>query len=1607
MINNVKKIKFLKKVIYRENNKKKRIYNFKTTYRNNLYNEKITLLYKNKELIQIIEFSKKEKSLFLFDNNLKINENEIKHFSHKKQSKLDQYDDNYLKKRNNENNVNSENVKITNTEIISNTYEEEKKRNKKILVQKVNEKNNMLIMESKKNLKKKLNNIENICEIYNNLTYDKKKEASGKKHRNLYDISIKKNFNTVQKYMNTFEKNENKKNKLIIKYEMNDVNNLTIILDKCQKYNYVNYNLFDDICNFIRKKENVEFRKLIIISNIFIKLDYFNIEYFNYLFWEFLNMYTIPNRDLISMFCIFSNLKNINMYNILCLYKFNFIILHRLYSFSIYQLYNILNSYLKIHKNINKIKENVKDLSDGYIIFGDNSINKKYNNDDNQNKKINSESFKIFYKINFENKKNKKNSIDFIFFLVECLKKRKVVIENINRLVNIYDCLNVFFFSYIKDKIGCFFLKKIKSEYIIFNRKERKFLYKKRDDILQKYQKENENKIYQIECSKKNKSYDKYNSKSNLNKKNILNDNINNETKNILNRTNLNSNNLNNGFNNKLNDHSIKNSEIIQMKLIKKMKKKLSARIFIPFIKICDHNYCNDDNNNNNKLFDFFYYNYKYMNLKFDEKSLLITLSCFSKKSKILNDEVLSMLTLLIESKINYFKSEQIVDIMNSFSNIKNNKISNNILNFLIRFLFNNNKIIYLKDEQIKILLNTLIKKKYFINEDAVHFISNFVMNHKPHYKNLNNAHHYLFFHFHFNKLNNDFLNSLYCSLLNKNNIKFEELNKILSSTLIIPHNIKYQKEIFRLIDSSTLSILKKIYLKNSLVLKELNNIVDFIFYFNSLITSNVFKDYYCNIKKKKIISNNEKIIFINSTRNYNGVKKKNYNVIENNKKNYLFFLGKNYSNKRKLLNYYSYNSYNQIYSLVFSFNLRIFILIKKIFEKFLKLENSVTIKNSIIILLIKALSNLHELKIKTLKKKKSYTYFCINKKMKCRKNKITNNYFLKIINDINQNILFFLSKQNEEKIFFCNFYMLKNNYIFNDLNDKKSIYSYLKNKTDQIKNNKINIYNIILLMNFLSSYKIDEIILKKRCLRIKESSVYQNEERKNFDEIEKSLINNFLKCQKSKSFEEKREQLISVIYNEKKRKKSSLRNVIKKFFLTYKYKGCNYLEKFKYKKNLYINKIFINLERKMIKRRIQKLDDMMKLNSSFKNINKYNKFLICKFLKSWKKKKKYLILKSTNMSEYIKPNDLIELLFSTIIIFIRHFINNNFKKEKFSIYEKLIVFILDKMILLKKPKIINLSYHLYFKFILCINSLKYVFLKLFQKYFHILMYWKNIMYKNIGSKKTFKNYFDYTQSELTNQNEKLNLLRLSINDSDKKIKDFQESSLINRNSQLENHKSSYINLLNFPCISQTIYKYKLKNNNYSFEDDYFFKSYSLYRNIVHHNIYEEYSYLQNSSHKLYLHCMLLMRLMKKKSEKKKKKKRFIDKFKSKKKMKSIIFKSDFKIINVKKIELFHNHLIMIEVNKSNRTETKTFFFFVYSYFNLISLTKNRKDRNPIERNEKTFFKREMALILFLVQIILRRKFLTEINLIPICSEELNDIRNRNNLYLYLTKLLR
>lgn len=62
------------------------------------------------------------------------------------------------------------------------------------------------------------------------------------------------------------------------------------------------------------------------------------------------------------------------------------------------------------------------------------------------------------------------------------------------------------------------------------------------------------------------------------------------------------------------------------------------------------------------------------MNLTFDEKSLLITLSCFSKKGPLLFNDVIYMLTYLMEKKINYYNHEEIIDLMNSYSNMKNEK---------------------------------------------------------------------------------------------------------------------------------------------------------------------------------------------------------------------------------------------------------------------------------------------------------------------------------------------------------------------------------------------------------------------------------------------------------------------------------------------------------------------------------------------------------------------------------------------------------------------------------------------------------------------------------------------------------------------------------------------------------------------------------------------------------------------------------------------------------------------------------------------------------------------------------------------------------------------
>ncbi|SBT80927.1 conserved Plasmodium protein, unknown function [Plasmodium malariae] len=1682
MLSNAKKINYLKKILYREKGKKKKrnFNNCKKVYYNNIYSEKVSFSYKNKRLIQIIELYKKERSIFFINHHLNIKKwntgKELPIGSGNIKNLILHHSDKNRKSVNNEDGTNGASSNsdvhtcvrsyIKRHDYIDDKSHKDDKDDYRYTAKKMNcfmnapscpnvkVDTNMPVKEIKNNYINKLSNEQNepdMCNYTNVHEGKKKKIIKKKKKKELFHsadknayllwaqgqyaaLREKKSIIAVEKYAEQCERSENERNKLIIKYEMRNVNNLMTILTKCQEYNYVDHTLYDDIYSllllYLCREKNIDLKGLIEISLIFIKLNYINEEYFNYLFLHILSLHILSNDDLVPILRILSSIKKISILHVLFLYKSNFMLVHRLYSFSLYQLYNILNCYLKIYKHMCILKEHEQCAGKNDPHFC------KISDNIRSGEKINSDDFVAFYKLNFEKEgdeqtiiKKKKNSIDFLFFLIDCLNRKKITIENISRIVNTYDCLQEPFFSYIKKKIGNFFLKKVKSEYVLYNRDERKCLYKVRDCILQKIQKESKNKEtgknegYPLKINRTDshiENGDLY--RSSVNSPIVLENNI---------------------LRSKAAYCGIKNSEIIQLKLIKKLKRKISARVFIPFIMILDNGgyrvsggavrcvcrtgYGSTDSSahenaciSGSNLYDFFYYNYKHMNLMFDPKNLVITLSCFSKKCRILSDEVLNMLTDLIKKKINYFNHEQIIDIMNSFSNIRNDKISNGIFNFLARFLFDNNKIIYLKDRHINILLNVLIKKKYFINEDVIHFICNFVVNHKPYYKNFKNIYIYFFFHFHFNKLNDHFLNSMYYSLLSKKSpiSNFENLNKAFSCTLVLSSNIKYQKKIFALIGTSILCILKKINLEsNTICPKYLKSIVDFIFYFNSSITKEVYKGYESGLKKiRKLSQSNGTIHFIHNTIYCKKMKREsNYNSCR--------VRGRVEKKKKKMLLYYCTNSYNNIYYMTASFDVRIFILIKKIFDKIFKQEKCTTISSEYIILLIKTMSNLSELQKKIMHIKKSYTYFYINQKWISKKNKFTNCYFLKIINEIRNNILLFLHDTDKEKIFFSNICMLRSNYIFEYLNNEEHICSYIRKSIDQIKiKKKVSTSHVILLMYFLSAYKIDEIILTNRSIKLKENCSNQGGRRAELEKLERSLIEAFLEVNKLKNTEDKREELISFIYNEKKRKKSRVKNVIKNFLLTYKFTDYNYLAKFQYKKNVYMNRIFNKyVEKKMLKRRIKKMDDMAKLNDSFKNINKYNKYLIYIFLKKWKKKKKkYLILKSTSHSGHINENNLIELLLSAIMVSIRYVIGNQNSNNHFSLYEKLIIFVLNQMILLKKPKIVNINYHIYFKLILCINALKYMFHKLFRNYFYILMYWKKVIGKNIGNEKTLRNYLDYAKSEAINEKKKLNIVSMSTNREDSINRIPQSCTRDNislnekiKNSKINVHNCSFLNLLDYPCISQTRYNYKLRENKYpSFENKFYFKNYSCYKNIVHHNIYEQFRFLQNNSHTLYLYIMYLKkRLMKKSNQQKRKKKKrnFKDKINLKcNKNKSILFKNNFKILDVKKIEFFHNHIIQVDTYKNDNTNVNTHFFFIYSSFNVNTIIADNINNSTQtkKKKEQTFFKREFSLTLFLAQIILHKKYLTGFNLIPICYDELNNIHSKKSLYIYLSTKL-
>ncbi|CAD2105183.1 conserved Plasmodium protein, unknown function [Plasmodium vinckei brucechwatti] len=1505
LTSNENKIKYLKEILYREkskkvykhiyytNNNKHRFKNIgysKNIYYSNAYKERVVFLYKNKTLIQIIGAIKSEQSVFL---------------STCKQNGL------YKNIGPSQFNVNHQ------TEI----------------------NNEQLILKANPNLSK-------INKLYNeNSKLEINQIKDGRNGKKTERES--KNMAIINKYIERHEKNENKKNKLIIKYDIKNLNNIMLILKKCQEYNYINYTLFEDIINelilYIKEKyKTVDLKKIINISNHFIKFKYYNENYNNYLFMFLVTRQIISNTDLIHiLYIIKKNENTINNLYALLIYKINFIIIHRLYSFSLYELYNILNFYIQINKYISIFKEKEEGTyKKGQPIYNTSLSYEK--------KKCirSSENFKYFYQIGndtignykYEKDLTKKNSINFIFRMISLLNNKQINIDQLFRVINIPDCVNEPFYLYITNKISDFFLNKIKSEYVIYNRNERKRLYKIRDKLLQK-----------------GKSITEKNGQNNLNPK-------------------------------------VGNPKLTQLSLIDKMKKrKMDARMFIPLLRI-QNSICN------NKVFDFFYYTYKHMNINFNPKGLMITFNAFSKNWKNMNRSVVYMITNLIEQKINYFNHEDLVNILDSYSNIPNEKIKKNSLNFIIRFLFNNNKIIYLNDIQIKILLNFIIKKKIYINDDAIYYITNFILNHKPYYKNLKNVYLYLFFHFHFNKINSQFLNFLYLSIItNKKGVEnFGDLNNLFSSTLVISKNVKYQKKINKIINISALANLKNINnnIRSIFFLNNLKDIVNFIFYLNKSISSNVY------VGHPTLLNNYEALTKTNKTYHRN-TKWKNRKKI-------------NQTSRRV---YFSQNSFNENYLITTSFDIKILIYIKNIFFNFLKNQKNNMVNNEVLYFLIKGITNLYELqkKINTHTNNK-YTYFYISQQGICKKNKIINNYVLKTIHNINIKILSFLS-QFSYKIYFINSIMIKNGYIFEQVDKQSDTLSYIQNYINQPKNIK-HILRYSLFSEFLSSYKINEISMSMFSVTFGNFQPGQIEERKDIDKLEHELMRGILSGMKNKTDERKKENLFSIIYNEKKRKKNSSKKVIKNMILSYKCHKYNYLKKYEFKKNVYMNKILKNIDKQALRRKIIKIDNQLKLNSNFKNVNKYNKFLIFKLYKNKIKTiKNKLILRNTITTvEYIESNKIIELLTNILTLHIRYILRNMSYKsvcnnnEYLSTYEKIIKYLLNYMVVLKKPQATNLDYHIYLKLMFCINLLKYVFPKLYHNYFHILMYWKKIINKNLSNEKTFRNYFEYANSQEINPFEKLSVHNLQKNNIN--ILCNNDHNIVNKqidNNQISLNKNNFVNLLNYPCISQTKYKYKLRSNtNYIFENSFFFKQANNYKNITHHNIYEYYRHLQNYSDKLYKYFINLKTKLAKKKQKKKKyifvNSKLVKKVSN---FKFVVPSNCLNIINVEKINLFHNHLIKVDIKKNNQISTiNTFIFFIYSSFNLNTVVKASTHFTQTKHQaNQTFLQRDTFLFLFLCRLILDRQY-DRYDLIPIHSDSVNSAYQKKHLYLHLLRKL-
>ncbi|SCO75497.1 conserved Plasmodium protein, unknown function [Plasmodium vivax] len=1446
---------------------------------------------------------------------------------------------------------------------------------------------------------------------------------------------------------------QSKPNRLLIHYHLGSVKSMMTILDKCQAYRYKNDTLLGDICQSIPSLDlrETNVKDLLTILHAFIKLNFFHEGHFNYLFFCLLNEHLLSNSHLISLLFVLSNVERMNALSCLLLYRVNFMVLHRMHSLSLHQLHNVLNAYLNMCRRLSVRGE----LQRG-------SAHQVIKTDGGGSPKINSKNFELFYKLRFDeaaqagetaNHSTPRNCIHLIFRLIDSLRKKKIPVEKLSKFITPQDCLNKAFVTHLKREIGLLFVKKLKCEHVLFNRLERKRLYRLRDSILGSPK----GRGPHGEESAAEQGTPQWH--SHTDEKTQLGTHLREQELNSA-RT----------FPQQKGGHT--GSAAIQLKLIRRMKRQLDARLLVPLIRVCDFQEGDhhdgdgrsigmrdvDDRSTaprRNPPLDLLLHGYKHLPLKFDAKSLVVTLSCFSQRRQTQTDEVLHMLLNLMEKKINKFTPEQIVDMMNSISTLRDERIPNGTLNFLIRFLFNKNGIIYMKDTHVSTLLNVIQKKKKFINQDGVHYISHFVVNHKPHFKNVKNMFSYFSFHFHFNTFGDHFLSALYCSFLGGGSggylLELDLLNRVLSSTLVIPSFWKYQKRVFKKIDTCLLCTLRRMNRSDySPRRRDLSHVVELISHMNSSLTSDVYKAYEGEInqmrRKKRSPRGDITNLVCGTTNGANGqVRKGNSTKIETHKD------GKK-KKKKKLQFYYAHNSYNEVYFMTSSFNLKIFILVKKILQKVLNGRGCANLHSEEIALLIKALTNLHEMKKKITQMNKTYTYFYVATKWRCKKNRIVNTYFLKTINQIDKDILQFLCKMDQERIFLCNVHMLRSNYLFEPLMNEQLVLSHLQQSVRRMGNKPVSTGTAVLFFNFLSSYKIDEMVLSSRGVRMKDVLHSRGVPRAGFEELEGTLLKAFLVSQKVESPYRKREKLFAHMYSEKKRQKSSIKNAIKHFFLTYKFTNWEYLKKYQQERKIYINKISNNLEREMLKRKIKKMDDLVKQNGTFRHMNKYNKFLICKFASKWKKKKKYLVLKSTINSSYVDANDMIELLFSSVVMSIRHLVNHPKgssprARERptcepptcepptcepptcepptceppTSEYPKCVTFLLKKMIVLKKPKIVNITYPLYFKLRLCIEAIKWVYPKLMKNYGHILMYWKRVLGAHLGSDKTLKNYFDYAQSGISG-NHTLSASHMLANGSDW---GGAPHVVTPANGQTQHSLTNHANdalqkFLTYPCISQTNYKYKLRSKkNYSLENCLYFKNSKCYKNVVFHDMHEHVSYLQNSSHQLYINLVHLKRRLLRRSNnqggQKRRKKKKKKNYKSVKqlncncaKRNSILFKCSFNIVDVKKVEMFHSHLVRVDVAKRNGTgDIRTFFVFPYAPFNLNTVVKNGpSEDNTLQLCASAFCKRELFLTLFLMKVELAKHIQTEFNIVPVATDKLNSIRSRKQLHLYLSAKL-